>query len=90
MGSEGVRLLDMREREINEMRDHLKGMLRVMEQKSKTKVASSHILVTRPSYEDKHDPHLKPIKTEAEPHPSSKNSGGTRKSPSKKMPRRGK
>lgn len=39
MGSEGVRLLEQREKEITEMRNHLSNVLKVME--SRYKVSSS-------------------------------------------------
>ena len=62
MGEEGVRLLEMREREIIEMRKHLLEMLKVMEQRSRTR-ASSHVLITRPSVVSKSEPHLKTTKS---------------------------
>lgn len=59
MGEEGVRLLDMREREIYDMRVHLKDALKVMEQGARAKT-TSHIMIARPSHVTKSEPHLKP------------------------------
>lgn len=42
MGSEGVRLLEQREKEITEMRNHLSNVLKVME--SRYKVSSSLVI----------------------------------------------
>lgn len=61
MGEEGIRLLELREREINEMRSHLRNMLKVMEHRAKThKTSSSHIVITRPPVMRQNEPYLKP------------------------------
>ena len=57
MGEEGVRLLDMREKEINEIRAHLKNILKVYAKKQMT--TSSYVLITRPPLVKPHEPHLK-------------------------------
>lgn len=76
MGEEGVRLLDMRTREIGEMREHLQNMLRVMEQKSRTK-SSSHILITRPPLNIRpSEAHLKSKSTGKSKQSASYKSGG--------------
>lgn len=67
MGSEGVRLLDMREREITDMKGHLKSMLKVMDNRIKTKTASSQILVPRPEKVKPEEPHLKPANSKKPP-----------------------
>lgn len=88
MGEEGVRLLDMREREINEMRAHLKNMLKVYAKKQMT--TSSHVLITRPPRLKQHEPHLK---SSQKPSPGNKkltrssSQGGT-PTPKKKKQRR--
>lgn len=44
MGTEGVKLLQQREKEINDMRSHLKNVLQVLE--SRAKVITYHLLAT--------------------------------------------
>jgi len=90
MGEEGIRLLDMREREIGDMRDHLKTMLKVMEQRIKSR-SSSHFVITRPQSMKPSEPHLKPSARSSKSLPK-KTSRGSRtssffSSPSKKSSR---
>ena len=76
MGSEGVRLLDMREKEISDMRGHLKDMLKIMDSRIKTSTASSHILVARPDKAKPEEPHLKPASSRG---PQTQKRNSTRK-----------
>lgn len=61
MGDEGVRLLDTRERELSEMRSHLKTMLKVTDQRAKSKTfSSSYIAINRPPQVKPEEPLLVP------------------------------
>jgi len=71
MGSEGVRLLDMREVEIGDMKKHLKNILKVMESRSRVgSKVSSHFMITRPLTTKQSEPHLRPVPSrERKPRP---------------------